>query len=149
MAWYEVKFSCGHVERVQLYGAEKERANKIKFFEENGMCPACYREYMQEKKEAEKAEKVSGIELVELEGSPKQIAWAEDIRADFFDTLKNKKWNENNSQEMALKAAAIELFSGKASAKWWIENREKRFAVIMHEHIAELFKMAGIEMPKH
>ena len=148
MAWYDVKFSCGHEDRVQLVGPDKDRARKIKFFEDEGMCPACYKAYMQAKKEAERVEKTAGIELVELEGTPKQVAWAEDIRANFFDSLKGKKWNESNPQEMALKAAAIELFSSKASAKWWIDSRDKRFAIIMHEHIEQLFEMAGLEMPK-
>lgn len=43
MAWYDVKFSCGHEDRVQLVGPDKDRARKIKFFEKEGMCPACYK----------------------------------------------------------------------------------------------------------
>lgn len=42
MAKYTVKFSCGHTQTIQLYGAEKERAKKIEYFREYGLCSACY-----------------------------------------------------------------------------------------------------------
>lgn len=48
---YSVKFSCGHEATVQLFGPTKERNRKIEWFEEQGLCPACYAAA----KEAEKA----------------------------------------------------------------------------------------------
>lgn len=44
MAWYDVKFSCGHEERMQLYGPTKDRYRKIEYFERQGLCRACWEE---------------------------------------------------------------------------------------------------------
>lgn len=44
MGKYDVKFSCGHEERIELFGKEIDRRRKIEYFEENGLCPNCYKE---------------------------------------------------------------------------------------------------------
>lgn len=49
---FDVKFSCGHEARIDLYGPMKERARKIEWYQECGICPTCYAA----KIEAEKAE---------------------------------------------------------------------------------------------
>lgn len=41
--WYDVKFSCGHEERIELFGRTREREEKIKFFERVGECSVCYK----------------------------------------------------------------------------------------------------------
>ena len=41
---YEVKFSCGHVETVELFGKTSERERRIKWYEESAVCSDCYRE---------------------------------------------------------------------------------------------------------
>lgn len=41
---YDVKFSCGHVHTVELFGKNSERERKIKWYEQCGVCPNCYRE---------------------------------------------------------------------------------------------------------
>lgn len=43
MALYEVTFSCGHTERIQLYGKHTDRERKIKWFEAHGKCSECYK----------------------------------------------------------------------------------------------------------
>lgn len=53
MAKYTITYSCGHTGIVNLFGANKERESKIKFFEEQGLCPECYKA----KKQAEEAAK--------------------------------------------------------------------------------------------
>ena len=52
--------------------------------------------------------------FTELTGSPKQIAWANRIRADFFSYLPvaNEKVEE----------AFTAIINKKTSAKWWIEE---------------------------
>ena len=42
MAKYEVHFSCGHTDVVQLFGPEKDRRRKIEWYENFGKCPECY-----------------------------------------------------------------------------------------------------------
>lgn len=51
MAKYNVKFSCGHEETIQLFGKEKDRKRKIDYFMNYGICSDCYRE----QKEIEKS----------------------------------------------------------------------------------------------
>lgn len=41
---YEVKFSCGHVHTVELFGKTSDRERKIEYFERYGICPDCFRE---------------------------------------------------------------------------------------------------------
>ena len=48
MAKYEVKFSCGHTQIIELFGKDKDRQRKIEYFEEHGLCKNCYKAMMQE-----------------------------------------------------------------------------------------------------
>lgn len=59
MAHYNVRFSCGHEERIELFGKTSEREKRIAYYEERGICPACYRE----KKEIEKSIGCDEIEM--------------------------------------------------------------------------------------
>lgn len=40
---YDVKFACGHVHTVELFGTAAERERKIRYYEERGLCPDCYK----------------------------------------------------------------------------------------------------------
>ena len=53
---YNVKFSCGHTEEIELFGKVRDREERIKYFEERGVCSACYRE-MKRIEEEVRAEK--------------------------------------------------------------------------------------------
>lgn len=48
MAKYEVKFSCGHTQVIELFGKDKDRQRKIEYFENRGLCKDCYKAMMQE-----------------------------------------------------------------------------------------------------
>ncbi|MGI6117852.1 MAG: hypothetical protein ACOYBC_05625 [Bilifractor sp.] len=90
MAQYDVTFSCGHTATIQLFGKEADRQRKIKWFEENGLCPECYRAQKEaEKKEQAEADakEADALGLAELTGSEKQIAWANSIRAEQINTI--------------------------------------------------------------
>ena len=41
MAWETITFSCGHTERVQMYGPHKDRERKAAWFEQSGLCSEC------------------------------------------------------------------------------------------------------------
>ena len=56
---YDVKFSCGHEETVQIYGSASERERKINYFEMKGICSCCYRE----QKEIEKSIGTKEVEM--------------------------------------------------------------------------------------
>ena len=80
MAQYSVTFSCGHTETIHLYGKEKERYRRIEYFEEHGICSACYAARRAE----ERAALLAAAAAPALTGTEKQIKWAEDIRARFI-----------------------------------------------------------------
>lgn len=56
---YEVRFSCGHTETVDLFGKNTDRQRKIAWFEESGLCSKCYAE----QKAAEMAEGFDAVEM--------------------------------------------------------------------------------------
>ena len=90
MAKYDVRFSCGHVATICLYGKEADRQRKIAWYEENGLCPDCYRKQQEEEKKAaaeKAAAEAASLGLPELVGSPKQIAWADKIRVGIVNTI--------------------------------------------------------------
>lgn len=60
MAQYDVTYSCGHTETVQIYGPHKDRERKIAWFERSGHCRACYRAL----KDAECAEQAAAAEQI-------------------------------------------------------------------------------------
>ena len=80
MAKYTVKFSCGHVEEVNLYGPEVERQRKIRHMRECWLCPACY--------EQSKLDEIASLEtelgLPALTGSEKQVQWARSLRKEYL-----------------------------------------------------------------
>ena len=85
---YYVTFSCGHEGEVNLYGKAAERDRRIAWYEEEGICPDCYRKMKEEeRRKADEeltayADKIEAeLSLPELEGTEKQVAWARKIRA--------------------------------------------------------------------
>lgn len=42
MGKYEVKFSCGHTETIELFGPYKDRERRIEYLEQYGVCSDCY-----------------------------------------------------------------------------------------------------------
>lgn len=90
MAHYTVKFACGHTAEIQLFGKESERQRKIKYLEESGMCPSCYKKQQEEAKkaaEAQAAAEASEMGLPELTGSEKQVVWATKIRNGLMESI--------------------------------------------------------------
>lgn len=87
MAWYYGVYSCGHEGRVDIIGPGKDREwKKERAFSK--LCPECYKKYLEEKREEENKEaaKLSAeMELTDLYGTPKQIAWANTLRINFID----------------------------------------------------------------
>jgi hypothetical protein len=61
---YNVKFSCGHKETVQLFGKTSDRERRIKYFEEQGLCSECYKE--QKKIDAEIEAEKAGLVVKDM-----------------------------------------------------------------------------------
>lgn len=92
-----------------------------KWAEENiTICPDCW-------KAEQDAKAVAGLNLPELTGSPKQIAWAEDIRAKMLrkarEATKPLKDDEKNLADECIRYIA----EGKAESRFWIDNRDNNF----------------------
>lgn len=47
MAKYDIVFSCGHKETIELLGKVKDRERKIEYFREQGLCSECYKKKKQ------------------------------------------------------------------------------------------------------
>ncbi len=123
MAKYSIRRACGHVETVNISGAYADRDRQAEY-EATKLCYACYR--------AEKAAKAAQAEvedaLPELEGSPKQVAWAKDIRQSVLYGRSGVRYCEQQYADLAEedKAScreAIASIKAQSSAKWWIDNR--------------------------
>ena len=83
----EIKLSCGHTETFAMNCRSSELDNKVKWYEEvyakDHVCKDCYRKQIEAEREQERIEAQARAEansLPELEGSPKQVAWAVTIR---------------------------------------------------------------------
>lgn len=152
MAQYEIAYSCGHNLTKQLYGPNKERQSYLTWAKDRGLCPACKAAKAAADHAAENAaaaETNAAVGLPALVGSPKQIAWAETIRAEALAKPVPTPPPEAKIAEQAaakgitvdemrrridLVAAAVNEaraeLEGQASAKWWIDHRDTaRFAV--------------------
>jgi hypothetical protein len=146
MAKYNVTYACGHSDTIQLYGKCRDREWKLSR-EEEKLCPDCYRakiEADRQKQNAEAAEANQAAGLPTLEGTEKQIAWAETLRNNFLNHAKERidywtkcietgKDDENcviDIRRLERIRSSLEkyrlgytLIMQHTAASWWIDNR--------------------------
>jgi len=119
MAWYEVNYSCGHSDRIQLYGKHTEREKRIKYLE-GTLCPDCYWKKIQE----ETKQTTKEFEMPELTGTPKQVQWANTIRADTIKAIVERKDEYVNKSDITEFDEILGcLISNFRDAGWWIDSR--------------------------
>lgn len=135
---YTITHRCGHEQAHQIYGSNSrgQRDRKEEWLETRD-CTACW-QAEQEKARAERqkayaAESAAAAEanksLPALEGSLKQIAWAESIRKTALDKMREiaikcppeDAPNDASRQACHKLKALIEQAEHNTSAKWWIE----------------------------
>lgn len=125
MAQYHITHTCGHDETVQIYGTNVhgERERKAAWLESKP-CRDCEREALRE-------ENLGGA--VELTGSDKQVAWANDLRAKAIAEAKQllarlaadtKVPQETKDTLRANGENAIKAMLAETSAKEIIEHRD-------------------------
>ena len=157
MAKYGVTYSCGHEDTIQIYGPTSDRQRQADA-EGRKDCPECWRK-KQDARNAEAALAAScdaaASGLPELTGSPKQIAWAETIRAKMLADLKPILVSAKAKQSLAEQGrialddpryaqlqAAIDAqaasYRMQASAKWWIDHREDSLYSLCTAKMGEL-----------
>lgn len=126
MAQYNIHHTCGHEETVQIYGTNVhgERQRKAEWLESKP-CRDCERKAMRD-------ENLAGA--AELEGSEKQVSWANDLRAKAIGDIKAKlakidtqyiaapqDWKD--AQRKAGEAIITAMLA-ETSAKTIIDNRD-------------------------
>ena len=140
MAWTEITYRCGHTGSVQLYGKADTREWKAKKIGE-GVCPECQAK-QDAAHDAECAAKNKEMGLPELQGTPKQIAWAESIRESAMRSMDSafekaqeraKKFRNLPEDEVKLNLRCLEEcrddILAKTSASWWIDHRSDVLSV--------------------
>lgn len=87
--WYSGTFSCGHEGRINVTGSGNRREYIVaKKFE--GMCEDCYKAELERKRreENERAQMLAKeMELPELQGTKKQVEWANTLRNKFIEVM--------------------------------------------------------------
>lgn len=123
MAKYTIVPTCGHKFEVALFGAHAARQARIEWLEER-VCPDCWK--AEQAKAA--ARKNAAANLQALEGSEKQITWAEQIRAKAVESLSAIR--EKLDKQVAHARMAIEIIDATLSntnAGAWIDCRNESF----------------------
>lgn len=107
---HRITHSCGHQQEHYIIGEYAADYHRQAARLSRGKCDDCR---MQATALIASQTRTAALELglVPLEGSPKQIAWAETIRAKRISVL------QRNNDEAVIVVARI------ADAKWWIERR--------------------------
>ena len=146
MAWYSGTFYCGHEGYINIIGPLKNR-EKMREYRFSGLCPACCREALLQSRNEQNAaarKAAARMELPPLEGSRKQVTWAETLRVEALTRLQAFIDNPRNVdlvvRRMTYEALTpIELNAGelpvifqeivqyliheKTKAAYWINNR--------------------------
>ena len=124
MSKYTIIHACGHEEVHNIVGTNVhgERDKKAEWLSTR-LCYECY------KKAQKEAVPVPDVGYVALEGSEKQIAWAEDIRAKVAPLIVDgqEKANAASHRNPAVAAAmnaVLQELREQSSAKWWIDHRD-------------------------
>lgn len=131
MAKYEVTYSCGHTGVVNLCGKTADRENKLRWYEEQALCPACYEKALmeaREKQNEECKERAAELELPELTGTEKQIKWALELRDTFVKEVDEQiDWYSDDTPNGRLVRRILTAWKADclkhAEAKWWIDHR--------------------------
>lgn len=162
MAHYDVTHACGHDERIELFGKTSERERRIEWLQERP-CMECWKKERAAEAEARKnkeaamivealgndaAEAVNALSnaTCTLEGSAKQVAWAEDIRTKCIDQLLGQVRNlvaripgkataQQSATFAARRNAIASMIANETSAAWWIENRDDIDKAVVREVI--------------
>lgn len=160
MAHYDITHTCGHDERIELFGKTSERERRIEWLQERP-CTECWKKERAAEVEARKNKEAAMIvekfdddaadainalsnATCTLEGSAKQVAWAEDIRAKCIAQILDRLHNlaarlpgKATAQQSGVFAAGCNAvtstITNTTSAAWWIENRDDIAETVMRE----------------
>lgn len=106
-----------------------------------GLCKECWEKKRQEKRDAENAAAAKAaeeLELPDLQGSEKQITWANTIRIQIIKDMKEQinRYKPQNKIEY-LKAMEY-IVSRNKKASWWIDSRSETGRSLLVEALKEM-----------
>lgn len=143
---YEIKFSCGHIEEVNIYGKRKFHSEKIEWLSKNKSCSACRKE-AEERENAKISEfaeqQAIEYELPELIGSNTQIEWAKILRYKMINKILNFFDGKRIFDDIKEYDAFVYL-TKKANASYWIDIRNE-FPDDIMKKIAKEYQIAKNE----
>lgn len=149
MARYSVEYTCGHAGDVYLSGKHTDREWKLER-EKDKLCPDCWKEQVEkerklasEKNAAENAE----AGLPTLEGTEKQIAWAETIRSNKIketEEFLNKNKDRILEDKKELLEKSFNSLKKHQQAHWWIEKREEYAFDLLEDESKKIQKEATV-----
>lgn len=158
MAKYEITFSCGHTETIQLVGKISERERKIEYFKNHGLCSECLeaeRKRQFEEQNRKAAEEAKELGLPELTGTEKQVAWANTLRKQWIEKVESeiRTWitdDESRDEEVrkALKRVVEEHLINTVDARWWIDNRNASIHRFLEEAEKKYLETPQMQVPK-
>jgi hypothetical protein len=123
MAHYNITCSCGHTDRVELYGKGADRERKMAWLETEP-CTKC-----REAERSERRAKEAAEFQTQLKGSEKQVAWALDIRSNAMQSIKAAC----KPEVLPEVTKTVESIS---SAAWWIDNRDDIIRAVLKVAVA-------------
>jgi hypothetical protein len=148
MAWNSVTYKCGHTAHLQIYGSNAAQANKVAWLRDNQVCPDCAALAKANVAQASAAQNVANG-LPTLEGSAKQIAWAESIRADkvaqidkLMEYIRAHARVDTPDRQAVIGAVVERLTALKNETKAgvWIDNRLRRYD---NDYLGQLLRDLG------
>ena len=121
--------ACGHSEKVAIYGPYAQRDAALER-EKAKVCAACYaaqKDQARQQAAQAAAEQAQAAGLPALQGTEKQVAWAEQIRAQAIQAVDALLAQQGEAQRedprWARLEAAVAALRQQAAAAWWIDNR--------------------------
>jgi hypothetical protein len=129
---YEITHRCGHISNIDLFGPRPERERKVEWLESQ-QCQQC--RLVEDGARAAEANAADNLPVIV--GSPKQVAWAEQIRRKALDHAARVRQVDPGALAAAMKPEIIALgteyvqtyeatmtkLRTETSARWWIDNR--------------------------
>ena len=147
-------YSCGHKAPVTLYGDAASQERKLKWCAESGLCPDCYAEQIKKDRASLIAIRKGEYDLPDLEGSEKQVKWAEKIRNAGIDLLESAISEGSNGiallspfdaeKRILERQNAIDrccdMFSNVTDARFYIDNRDGMYSLRWLERVCKSYE---------
>ena len=114
---HTITHACGHLQIHHVLGFTQQQLRKVAMLEA-APCDSCQRAAQQASSKAASDKQVAALEqfaLASLNGSPRQVAWAESIRVTRLTSLLAD--HGDGTPDACRSCAVIK------EAKWWIDHR--------------------------